>query len=56
MQIADIEIIKTLFSKKEIKDFCVNGLDNFYVKEEYFYISNSIIVDFLEILEMEKRF
>lgn len=45
------EVFAPLFSKKEIKDFCVNGLDNFYVKEEYFYISNSIIVDFLEILE-----
>lgn len=44
------ELFADTLSKQEIERSCLNNSQRFCIKPEYFYISNSIIVDFLEQL------
>lgn len=44
------DLFADTLKKEEIKKSCLNGPDTFSIKPEYFYISNSIIVDFIEQL------
>lgn len=47
----DFDIIfKNVLSKEEIKKTCENMENIFKIKDEFIYVSNSIIVDFLEVL------
>lgn len=42
------ERFSNVLEKSEIKITCENEKDNFKIKDEFLYVSNSIIVDFLE--------
>lgn len=44
------ELFADTLRKQEIERSCLNNSQRFCIKPEYFYISNSIIVDFLEQL------
>lgn len=47
----DFDIIfKSVLLKEEIKKTCENTENTFKIKDEFIYVSNSIIVDFLEVL------